>query len=124
MAVQTLPQPVLDGNIGGLLGLQFHHQQLEVIDAAAVINDQLHPLIAAIHGRPNQQARIHHQVIGQAPIALGKDHRLTGAREVFQLQHRHPIPLTGVHRAQLRHHHHRAHLGLVWLLLQLAQGNG
>ena len=123
MPLQALPQPVLDGDVTGLLGGELHQQQPQILDAAAIVEDQLHPLIAAIHRRPHQQPRIHHQVIGQARKRLGKHHRLTGTGEVLQLQHRHAVPLAGGHLAQLGHHRHHAHFGLVGLLLQAAQAD-
>ena len=124
MAVQALPQPVLDGDVTGLLGRQVHHQQLEIVDAAAIVHDQLHPIIAAIHRGPHQQAGIHHQMVGQAGVALGKHHGLAAAGEILQLQHRHPITLAGCHLADFGHHHHGAHLGLVGQLFEVGQGNG
>ena len=120
---QALPQPMLDRDVAGLIRWQLHHQEAQIIDAAAVVEDQLHPFIAAIHRGPHQQAGIQHQVIGQAGKRLGKHHRLTAAGEVLQLQHRHTVALAGGHLAQLGHHRHHAHLGLIRLLLQAAQAD-
>ena len=79
MALQAFAQAVLDSDVSGLVGRQIHQHQLEVVDAAAVIDDQLHPFVAPIDRRPHQQAGIHHQVVGQAGVALGEHHCLAAA---------------------------------------------
>ena len=97
MPMQAFPQPVLNHDVCRLVGRQLHHQQLQIVDAAAILHDQLHPIVATIHTAPHQQASIDDQMIGQAGIALGKHHRLAATGEVLQLQHRHAVPLAGGH---------------------------
>ena len=63
-------------------------------------------------------------MVGQAGVALGEHHRLAAAGEVFEHQNRHAISLAGVHLAQVGHHGHQAHLGLIGLLFEAAQTDG
>jgi hypothetical protein len=46
--MQAIAQTVLNSNIGGLISHQFNNQQLQIIDGAAIVDDQLHAIIAAI----------------------------------------------------------------------------
>ena len=122
--LQTFAQAMLHGDIAGLFRQQVHHQDLEVIDGAAIINNQLHPLIATVDRAPNHQAGIDHQVVGQAGIGFRKHHGLTAATEVFELEHGHAVALAGGDLADFRHHRHDADPGLVGLLFQAAQAHG
>ena len=75
--LEAFPQLVLNRHITGLIGVQFHHQQAQVIDGAAVIHNQLNTLIAAIHSGPHQETGLSEQMIRKPGVALGKNHRLT-----------------------------------------------
>ena len=54
MASKTFAQPMLNRNVPGLISVQFHQHQLEIFDAATVIDDELDPVIAAIDGSPEE----------------------------------------------------------------------
>ena len=91
--VEAFPQLVLDGDVAGLIRGELNQQQIELINGAAVVDDQLHALVTPVNPSPNQEAGFSHQMICEARVALGKDHSLATSGEILELQDRHAIAL-------------------------------
>jgi hypothetical protein len=54
MQLQTFPQPVLNCDVTGFIWHQLHQQQSQIIDGAAVINNQLSTVVATINRSPDE----------------------------------------------------------------------
>ena len=115
---------MLHRDVGGLLAIKANHHQIKLIDQRHIVDDQLHPIIAAVHLAPQQQPGIHHQVVAEAGIGFRKHHSFSAAGEIFDLQDRHAIAFAGRDHPHFRHHHQGGNPLAVSLLREAAQANG
>ena len=124
MLVQAFPQLVLNGDVAGLIRGELNQQQIELINGAAVVNDQLNALVTPINSSPDQEACFSHEMVREAGVALGEHHGFATSGEILELQDRHAIALTGGDLAHFSHHRNGTHFGFVRLLFQGAKTDG